>query len=160
MDTKKRKQFRILGKILFVIYIFFILYFLIFSDWYGRSGAMGDYHYNLIPFQEIGRFWKYRSRLGVWSFVNLFGNVLVFVPFGFFEPMASKQRSLLSAVTDGLFLSMVVEVFQLVSKVGRFDVDDLILNTLGAFIGYLLFLVCNTMRRMYDAKRTGQRKRT
>lgn len=159
MDTKKRKQFRVLGKILFVVYILFILYFLIFSDWYGRSGVMEDYHYNLTPLREIKRFWEYRDQLGIWSVVNLFGNVLVFVPFGFFEPMASKKRSFLGTVADGLFLSMVVEVFQLVSKVGRFDVDDLILNTLGAIVGYLLFLICNAMRRMYGAKRSRQRKR-
>ena len=152
MNTKK-EQFRTLGKILFVVYILFILYFLIFSDWYGRNQVLENYHYNLIPFQEIRRFWEYRARLGVWSVVNLLGNVLVFVPFGFFEPMASKHRSFLGTVADGIFLSMVVEVFQLVTKVGRFDVDDLMLNTLGAVIGYLVFLICNAIRRMYGAKR-------
>lgn len=160
MDTKKRKQLRILGKILFVVYILFILYFLIFSDWYGRSGVMENYHYNLTPFQEIKRFWEYRDQLGVWSIINLLGNVLVFVPLGFFEPMASKHRSFWGTVLDGFLLSMLVEVFQLISKVGRFDVDDLILNTLGVVIGYLSFLICNAMRRMYGAKRTRQRKRT
>lgn len=154
MDTKKRKQFRILGKILFVVYILFILYFLIFSDWYGRSGVMEDYRYNLTPFREIRRFWEYRDQLGVWSIANLLGNVLVFIPLGFFEPMASKRRSFWGTVIDGLLLSMVVEVFQLVSKVGRFDVDDLILNTSGVVLGYLIFLICNAMRRMYSAKRT------
>lgn len=153
LDTKKRKQFRVLGKILFVVYILFILYFLIFSDWYGRSGTMENYHYNFIPFQEIRRFWEYREQLGLWSVVNLFGNIMVFVPLGFFDPMASKCRSFWNTLIDGLSLSMVVEVFQLVSKVGRFDVDDLILNTFGAIIGYLLFLICNTVRRMYGAKR-------
>lgn len=123
---------------------------------------MEEYHYNLIPFREIKRFWNYRGQLGVSSVINLLGNVLVFVPFGFFEPMASKKRSFIGTLTDGLFLSMVVEVFQLVSKVGRFDVDDLILNTMGAIVGYLLFLVCSMIRRMYSAKRSqeGKRKRT
>ena len=159
MDTKKRKQFRIWGKILFVVYILFILYFLIFSDWYGRSGVMDDYHYNLTPFQEIKRFWKYRGQLGLSSIMNLFGNVLVFVPLGFFEPMASKKRNFFATVTDGFLLSLVVEIFQLVSKVGRFDIDDLILNTSGVVIGYLFFLVCNAIRRMYSAKRTRKRQR-
>ena len=35
-----RKRIRILGKILFVLYIIFIIYFLLFSDWYGRTGQM------------------------------------------------------------------------------------------------------------------------
>ena len=42
---------------------------------------------------------------------------------------------------------------QLIGKVGCFDVDDLILNTLGAVTGYVIFLVCNRMRRrIYEKK--------
>lgn len=153
MNTKKAKKIRTLGKFLFVVYILFLLYFLIFSDWYGRSGVMENYHYNLTPFYEIRRFWEYREKLGIWSVINLFGNVIVFVPFGFFKPMASKKRSFLGTVFDGAFLSLVVEVFQLLSKVGRFDVDDLILNTSGVILGYLIFVVCNATRRRYGATR-------
>ena len=36
MDSGKRKRIRILGKILFILYVIFIVYFLLFSDWYGR----------------------------------------------------------------------------------------------------------------------------
>lgn len=114
---------------------------------------MEEYHYNLIPFLEIRRFWEYRHKLGIWSSINLFGNVAVFVPFGFFEPMASRHRSFFGTVCDGLLFSIVVEVFQLVTKVGRFDVDDLILNTIGVGIGYLLFLTGNAIRRIYGTKR-------
>lgn len=162
MSTGQQKQIRILGKILFVVYILFLLYFLIFSDWYGRSGVMEEYHYNLTPFREIKRFWRYREQLGIQAFLNLIGNVFIFIPFGFFEAIASRKRSFFGIVGDGLFLSMLVEVFQLVTKVGRFDVDDLILNTAGVVIGYLIFLACNAMRRMYGTKRqrTRERKRT
>lgn len=154
MNTKKRKQLRVLGKVLFIVYILFLLYFLIFSDWYGRDVVMENYHYNLKPFQEIKRFWEYREQLGIWSAVNLFGNIFIFIPLGFFEPMASKRRSFLGTIVDGFLLSLVVEVFQLISKVGRFDVDDLILNTLGVVIGYIIFLICNAIRRNYGTKRT------
>ena len=154
MNSKKKKRLRILGKFLFVVYIIFLLYFLIFSDWYGRSGIMEDYHYNLVPFQEIKRFWEYRELLGIWSVVNLLGNVLIFLPLGFFEPMASYRRSFLGTAFDGFLISMLVEVFQFISKVGRFDVDDLLLNTLGVVLGYLIFLLCNRMRRRHGTKRT------
>lgn len=153
MNTKKAKRIRLLGKVLFVVYILFLLYFLIFSDWYGRSGVMEDYHYNLTPFREIKRFWEYRDKLGFWAMVNLLGNVFVFLPFGFFKPMASKNRSFFETIFDGFLLSLLVEVFQFVSKVGRFDVDDLILNTFGALLGYVIFVVSNAMRRMYGTKR-------
>lgn len=158
MNAKTKKQLRALGKLLFAVYIVFLLYFLIFSDWYGRTGVMENYHYNLIPFQEIRRFWEYREKLGIWSIINLLGNVIIFIPFGFFKPMSSVSRNFLTTVLDGVLLSMVVEVFQFVTKVGRFDVDDLLLNTFGVVIGYLVFLICNVMRRKYGKKRKRTQK--
>ena len=67
MNAKKRKRIRILGKILFVLYVIFIIYFLIFSDWYGRTGEMQEYHYNLELFKEIRRFWEYRDQVGMFD---------------------------------------------------------------------------------------------
>ena len=80
MNSGSRKRIRILGKILFVLYIIFIIYFLLFSDWYGRTGQMQEYHYNLVLFKEIKRFWSYRDQVGmVATFTNLFGNVVIFM---------------------------------------------------------------------------------
>ena len=133
-------------KIIFGLYIFFLLYFLIFSEIYGRSGVMQDYHYNITPFQEIERFWKYREQLGLMSYINLFGNVLIFAPFGFIEPLASKKRSFWATLVDGCLLSLSVEIFQFITKVGRFDVDDLLLNTIGGFLGYIIFRILAVRR--------------
>lgn len=141
---------RVLGKIMFVLYIAFLLYFLIFSDWYGRTGEMSEYHYNLVPFHEIQRFWNYRERLGWISYANLFGNVAIFIPFGFFMPMASRYRSFFLTTSYSLGLSLLVEAFQFVSRVGSFDVDDIILNTIGGIVGYILFVICNTIRRWME----------
>ena len=134
----------------------FLFYFLIFSDWYGREGT-GEYHYNLVLFCEIKRFWLYRDVLGWVAYANLFGNVLIFVPFGFFMPMASKYRSFWATAVNSLALSLLVETFQLLTKVGCFDVDDLVLNTLGGILGYITFMICNTIRRRYNAKRKGKK---
>ena len=139
-------------KIIFALYIFFLLYFLIFSEIYGRSGVMQDYHYNITPFQEIERFWRYREQLGLMSYINLFGNVLIFMPFGFMEPLASNKRSFWATLIDGCLVSLAVEIFQFITKVGRFDVDDLMLNTIGVALGYMCFLVWNAIRRRYDTK--------
>ena len=139
-------------KIIFALYIFFLLYFLIFSEIYGRSGVMQDYHYNITPFQEIERFWKYREQLGLMSYINLFGNILIFVPFGFMEPLTSKKRSFWATLIDGCLVSLSVEIFQFITKVGRFDVDDLMLNTTGVALGYVCFLVWNAIRRKYGTK--------
>lgn len=142
------------GKVLFTVYILFIIYFLLFSDWYGRTGELKEYHYNLVLFKEIKRFWKYRDQVGMFAmFTNLFGNVIIFMPFGFFMPMALKYRSLSSTLFWSFGLSLCVETFQLVTKVGSFDVDDLLLNTIGGLAGYLLFVICAAIRRKYDSKK-------
>ena len=48
---KERKRLRILGKVLFVCYVLFIIYFLLFSEWYGRTGEMSEYRYNLVLYR-------------------------------------------------------------------------------------------------------------
>lgn len=159
MDSRKRKRIRILGKILFILYVIFIVYFLLFSDWYGRTGEMREYHYNLVLFKEIKRFWQYREQVGFFAmFTNLFGNVIIFIPFGFFLPMGSRQRSFSATAYYSFVLSLCVEVFQLITKVGSFDVDDLLLNTIGGICGYILFAICATIRRRHAGKKTKNRR--
>ena len=145
---------RMLGKLLFFLYVLFLIYFLLFSDWYGRSGELRDFRYNLELFKEIKRFWTYREQLGFFAtFTNLIGNILIFVPFGFFLPMASKYRSIFSTLFYSFGVSLCVEIFQFFAKVGSFDVDDLFLNTVGGVAGFILFMICNTVRRRYDEKK-------
>lgn len=108
-----------------------------------------DYRYNLVPFQEIRRFWIYREKVGfLAAFLNLAGNVIGFLPFGFIVPvMHKKMESFWKVSLLGFMFSLCVETIQLITKVGCFDVDDLILNTLGAMIGCGAFLICNKFRR-------------
>ena len=154
MSARKRTQYRILGKILFVLYIIFVFYFLLISEIYGRTGEMQEYHYNLVLFREIKRFWNYRRRLGIFATAtNLLGNVLIFLPFGFFMAMASKYRSFLSTLFYSFAVSLTVEISQLFMKVGCFDVDDLLLNTIGGMLGFITFAVCNVIRRNYAKKK-------
>ncbi len=154
MSGYQKKAYRAFGKILFVIYIVFIFYFLLISEVYGRTGEPGERHYNLVLFREIRRFWTYREQLGAFAtLANLLGNVLVFVPFGFLMAMASKYRSFFNTIFYSFLLSLIVEATQLFLAVGSFDVDDLLLNTIGGVLGYLAFLVCNAIRRRYAKKR-------
>jgi len=154
LSARKRTQYRILGKILFVLYIIFVFYFLLISEIYGRTGEMQEYHYNLVLFREIKRFWNYRRQLGIFATAtNLLGNVLIFLPFGFFMAMASKYRSFLSTLVYSFALSLTVEISLLFMKVGCFDVDDLLLNTIGGMLGFITFAVCNVIRRNYAKKK-------
>lgn len=158
MSKKREKRIRGLGKVLFILYVAFLVYFLLFSDWYGRTGEMNEYRYNLVLFKEIKRFWEYREELGPFAvFTNLFGNILIFMPFGFFIPMASKYRSFFMTLLYSFGLSFCVELFQLITKVGSFDVDDLLLNTIGGVAGYIVFVICNSIRRRYAGNKKKRR---
>lgn len=139
------------GAVLFVLYIVALIYFLFFAEQYGRADAAAHfYRYNLIPFREIKRFWIYRETVGIEAMlINIGGNVAGFIPFGLFLPLLSKNtRSFMFIMLSGLAVSLSVEIIQLVSRVGSFDVDDLILNTVGAIIGYVVFKVC---KALYEA---------
>ncbi len=130
------------GRVLFVIYLAGLCYFLFFAENYGREFGQGNYRYNLVPFREIERFWKYREVLGIYSFYNLAGNILGFVPAGFFIPILwKKRRGFLFTVCITFEMSLLVETLQLIFRVGSFDVDDLILNTLGGVLGYFLLKI-------------------
>lgn len=133
-----------------VIYIGILAYVCFFSEAYGRT-SMDTYHYNLVPFKEIMRFYTYREYVGFWAFLlNLFGNVLAFAPFGFMVPILSRaNRRFINVAWLTFILSLTVELLQLMLKVGSFDVDDLILNTIGGMMGYFAFYVLNHLRRRY-----------
>jgi glycopeptide antibiotics resistance protein len=77
--------------------------------------------------------------------LNLAGNVVLFVPFGFIFPLVSKNLNRASKIIPlGLAASLLVESCQLLISYTldimfrSFDVDDMILNTLGVVVGYVL----------------------
>lgn len=143
--------------ILFLIYFFVLFYFLFFSEEMGRTYSERVYHYNLVPFKEIGRFIRYWEVLGKKAvFLNLVGNVVAFMPFGAFLPIFSVRcRRMLWTVWYSFELSLVVELLQLIFKVGSFDVDDLLLNTVGGMLGFLVyFLAVRAWRGKHGNKTT------
>ena len=92
MSIKKERIYRIFGKILFLLYIVFLIYFLFLAEWYGRTEVTEEYRYNLELFKEIRRFLTYREQLGMFTVLaNLLGNIMIFVPYGFFISMAGKS---------------------------------------------------------------------
>ena len=149
MKNETKRRIRICGAFLFFCYLLALTYFLFFSEGFGRASAGREYAYNLHPFREIRRFWVYREKLGLFAVIcNLAGNVAGFIPFGMILPVIWRKTDSFFRIMLLVFeFSLCVEIIQLVWKVGSFDVDDLILNTLGSVIGYLLFSLCNVVRR-------------
>lgn len=158
MSVRKTKILRAFGKVLFLLYVGFLIYFLFIAEWYGRTEVAEEYRYNLELFREIRRFLTYREELGAFTvFANLCGNILIFVPYGFFISMASRTRGFFKTLFCSMGLSLCVEFVQLITRVGSFDVDDILLNTVGGVIGYIIFAVCNMMRRNYDVRKRKKR---
>ena len=154
LSTRNARIVRALGKVLFVLYIFFLVYFLFLAEWYGRTGTVEEYRYNLELFREIRRFITYREQLGMFAvFANLLGNILIFVPYGFFISMAAERRGFFKTLFFSFGLSLCVELVQLATRVGSFDVDDILLNTIGGILGYILFAICNVIRRRYHVRK-------
>lgn len=149
MKNITKKRIRMGGWLLFICYILALTYFVFFAESYGRAMEGRDYIYNLEPLKEIKRFWYNRHILGFFPvFINLAGNVLAFAPFGAILPVLSvNTRGVIRVGFLTFELSLVIETIQLVFKVGSFDVDDLLLNTIGGILGYLVFMVCNHIRR-------------
>lgn len=145
MAVNKRKStgIRAFAIVLFFLYFVVLFYFLFFSEEMGRTYSEREYHYNLIPFLEIKRFIQYYEVLGMQAvLLNLAGNVVAFMPFGFFLPVfATRCRTIWNTLLYSFELSVLVELIQLITKVGSFDVDDIILNTLGGILGYIVYKI-------------------
>lgn len=140
----KKNRHRKQGFVLLVLYLVLLTYYLFFAEAMGRNpDARADYSYNLTLFKEIRRFIVYRDILGYEAvFLNIVGNVVAFMPFGFILPEVWDQLNRWYTITLlGFVFSLCIEVAQLVRRVGSFDVDDLLLNTIGALIGYFVFVL-------------------
>ncbi|MDQ0256945.1 glycopeptide antibiotics resistance protein [Evansella vedderi] len=106
---------------------------------------------NFIPFSSIltyiMNFEHYN--FSIW-FYNLFGNILAYIPLGYFIallfPTFNQARQILLI---SLFPITALEIIQYISVMGVFDVDDVLLNMLGAWIGFLLY---NSLAKIFKDK--------
>ena len=153
VTVEKKKLARRGVKILFYLYIVVIFYFVLLSERYGRSTGYDTSHVNLVLFKEINRFWRYRHLLSTEAVVtNLFGNIFAFrIPI-----VINKKKAFFRAVFATFFFSLLIETSQLIMKVGVFDVDDLLMNTIGGLIGYIGYRIMVAIYDVYDRKRAAK----
>ena len=94
---------------------------------------------NLIPFRPIAEYAErlVNTKANGDSVINLFGNVIMFVPLGFFLPAVfPKARSFRRSMLFSLLLLCAVELIQFFTLLGSLDIDDVILNMVGVLVGY------------------------
>lgn len=138
MDARKKR--RLLWS-LFALYLAALL-FLLF-----HRTQRDVYSSNLVPLATI-RYWLellFRGDLLAksmrpYTILNLFGNLAVLIPLGFFLPILfSRQRSFPIFLITVILLVCVIELAQFLTRRGALDVDDLILNVPGACLGWLIW---------------------
>lgn len=136
-----RKKIGAVSFFLLIIYGCVVLYFVLFSDRLGRVEGYSTYRYNLIPFAEIQRFILYRNYVSTEAFLlNLMGNLLVFFPVGMLIPLwRTKKTGFIRILIYTFLFTLCIESLQLVTRVGVFDVDDLLMNTLGGLAGWVCY---------------------
>lgn len=137
--------------LLFFLYLLFIIKMIVFKYPVSQMRAIVDSWQrdvileglstaNFIPFKTIKMYIRYYDLPGIRSFANLFGNVLIFVPVGMLFPFVHERgKNIWILLTNAFLFVAGIEIFQLFSAFGAFDVDDIILNCFGVLMGRVLF---------------------
>ena len=127
INKKKFHLYKDLFFFSFILYLFLLFELVASTD-------VESFSNNFIPFKEIMR---YDLSSGLF-YKNVIGNVLLFVPFGYFVSDIINNKKLILSMFITLVTSVSIEVIQM--NIGRsFDIDDIILNFVGGIIGYGIY---------------------
>lgn len=139
MKSKKRNPLTVT---LFVIYTLLLIAVILFKLPFRGELSDGVRAVNLIPFSTMRDF---------------FPNTLIFIPFGIYIAALSPKSSLAKKVLSAAGLSLAFELAQFLFAIGRTNIIDIISNTLGAFVGIVLYTLLryafrsNTIRVLNSA---------
>ena len=138
-----------IAKITFILYIALMLWLLfgqrMTNDVQGGYWDELSQNINLVPFRTIGRYmdrlYNSAGKLNHQAVINLGGNVIMFVPLGLLLPFVSdRAKELKNCFVMTFVLLMLVETVQLFTLLGSFDIDDLLLNMIGIFMGWMAYI--------------------
>lgn len=88
---------------------------------------------------------------GLWPFIyHVLGNMIWFIPIGFFFPKTEPRKNRLYALLIGAVLSFIIECIQYLLGTGISDIDDILLNMLGALSGYEIKCLFRKDRKSYN----------
>lgn len=125
-----------------ILYLCFMLYILCLFQLVTAEDLNATDGNNFTLFSEIFRY-QFGGRL---FFKNIIGNVLLFIPYGFFACYYVDLKSFFKAFGLIFAASLSIEFTQLL--IGRvFDVDDILLNVIGGMIGYFIY---NILRKLVN----------
>ena len=153
----KSKVFKRILVIAFVLYIPILIYTTFFgarTTVYGMS--ILEYAVrmaNLKPFKTISMYTKMlkdpSNQMFSVALVNLAVNLVLFVPMAYLIPaLFPKLRNFFSTIGVCIGSLVIIELMQVFTRRGSFDVDDFILNMIGAVFGFLIWVI-----QYYSAKK-------
>lgn len=115
---------------LLINYSLFLLFFTVL----GRR-SLDYYRYNF----DFGYSYQEAFLLGDYTLASqIIANILAFVPMGILCFLTAKKFGLLNSFLYGFSLSLFIEAMQLVLRRGYFEFDDMLSNTIGVLIGYIV----------------------
>ncbi|MCL2254780.1 MAG: VanZ family protein [Lachnospiraceae bacterium] len=114
-----------------------------------RSNISGVQIVNFVPFLTINEYIQFLfSGYRIFGFINIAGNIIMFLPFGYIVSMLfPKTRKLIKIIFLSFIFSVFIETTQYIFACGVADIDDVILNTFGGAVGYLSFVILAKFRR-------------
>ena len=119
-----------------------IIYMLLLYQLVTRVDINNGSGINIIPFKEILRY-DVHSKM---FFYNVIGNIVLFMPFGYIISAYIKPKKIWTNLLIAIIVSATIEFVQL--NIGRsFDIDDIILNTIGCILGYLVYIAFQAVYR-------------
>lgn len=167
--TSKECAFKIMKitfSFFFVIYICTLIDLVLFDKYFGRAGLsivklwrsdnIRFYlrnSFNVIPFKTIYEYF-YGAFVGFdisisSAITNILGNIIAFAPFAFFLPLFFKRyKSIKTFVFTILTIVLFIEILQFVLLTGSCDIDDVILNVVGALFTYEILNIPLIQRRL------------
>ena len=135
---KKRKLILRLSTILFFMYLGLMIWQLFLGPYRSYSSVR---RYNIYPFNTIMNYFINSDKFSFHIiFINLVANIVTFIPLGFFTSLLFKRLNKVITITIFSVLTVSsIEAIQFIFNVGVFDVDDIILNSLGCIIGFTFY---------------------
>ncbi|AZA90816.1 VanZ like family [Chryseobacterium nakagawai] len=132
-----------LYKIIILPYTLFLLYLMFFG--------MGRFQYedNLITVEPVFSTIKFIQGAMSWKDIVIIvvGNIVMFIPFGFLGWIFPKLEDLKSLLFTFIPAITIVEGLQYFTRMGIFEVDDILLNTFGVYLGWL---VCRCIEKRFS----------
>lgn len=112
----------------YIIYLVFLVSIVFFKA--------GVYHrqYNFIPLLNLFKHQNVNNNIFI---INIISNIFMFIPLGIVALLFTKNK-IFNSLQVFLYTSLFIELIQFIFKRGVFDIDDIILNTIGGFIGVYL----------------------